>query len=151
MGASAQLESGVLVDQYQEWCRAQYQMAHHDIWWPKGQQMKAANSTLLLLGAIVGASNLLWLHHDDLPVIGRIMLSALSAVTVALGIAYAWNLHWTMVRARVRAKKIAGLVADKYDVLKGALDDPKRDFEFPLIISGIHVVALAVVLSYYWT
>ena len=56
-----------------------------------------------------------------------------------------------MVRARERAKKIARLVKDKHQVLKGALEDPTRDFEFPLIITIVYVAAFAVVLAYYWT
>jgi hypothetical protein len=69
----------------------------------------------------------------------------------SLGIAYAWNLYGTMVRARERAKKTARLVKDEYRVLEGALEDPTRDFDFPLIITVGHVAALAVVLAYYWT
>src|SRR5438128_1196510 len=124
MEADTRPGDGTFVDEYQEWCRVQYQMAHHDIWWPKGQQMKAASSTLLLLGAIVGASKLLWPEHANLPVCGAIMLTVLSAAAATLGIAYAWNLYRTMVRARARAKKIARLVKDEYRVLEGALEDP---------------------------
>ena len=79
------------------------------------------------------------------------MLTVLSAGAATLGIAYAWNLYRTMVRARERAKKIARLVKDEHQVLKGALEDPTRDFEFPLIITVVHVAALTVVLAYYWT
>ncbi len=150
METNAQPKDGKLDGEYQEWCRVQYQMAHHDVWWPKGQQMNGASSTLLLLGAVIGASKLLWPEHDE-AVIGLIMLSLLSALTVGLGIAYAWNLYGTMVRARGRAKNIARLVEDTHEVLKDALDDPERNVEFPLIISGIHIVALAVVLAYFWT
>jgi hypothetical protein len=151
MEADTQPGDGTFVDEYQEWCRVQYQMAHHDIWWPKGQQLNAGSSTLLLLGAIVGASKLLWPQRDDLPLSGAIMLTVLSAAAVTLGIAYAWNLYRTMVRARARAKKIARLVKDEYRVLEGALEDPTRDFEFPLIITVVHVAALTVILAYYWT
>lgn len=143
--------------QYEEWCRVQYQMAHHDVWWPKGQQMKAGTSTLVLLGAIVGASKLLWMPadattpaRDAIPVEGVIMLSVLSFVAIALGVAYAWNLYFTMVRARARAKKIARLVADEYKVLAGALEDPERNIEFPILITVVEVVALSVVLVYFW-
>ena len=45
-------------DRYEEWCRIQYQMAHHDIWWVKAQQMTAANWTVALLGALFGLAGL---------------------------------------------------------------------------------------------
>jgi hypothetical protein len=142
---------GTLIDQYQEWCRVQYGMAHHDIWWPKGMQLKAGSSTLVLLGAIVGASKLLWQTRDEIPTLGRIMLSVLSAATILLGIVYAWNLYSTMVLARGRAKMIARLVKDDYQVLKGALEDPERNVEFPLIASVVYAAALTVVLVYFWS
>src|SRR5436309_5267632 len=124
MGTNAQ-ETGVLTGQYQEWCRTQYTMAHHDVWWPKEQQMAGANSTLLLLGAIVGASKLIWAVHLEMTILDLITVSLLSALAVTFGIAYAWSLHRTMVRARGRAKKIAGLVEDKYGALKEALAEPE--------------------------
>ncbi len=148
---TAQPGDGTLVGQYQEWCRTQYQMAHHDIWWPKGMQMKGGSSTLVLLGAIVGASKLLWLTRDAIPTRGLIMLSVLSTLAVFLGGVYAWNLYFMMVRARARAKKIARLIHDEYGVLEGALEDPERDIEFPLITSVVYAVAWAVVLVYFWT
>jgi hypothetical protein len=149
MGEGEQPEDGELKGEYQDWCRVQYQMAHHDIWWPKGQQLKAGSSTLLLLGAIVGASKLLWPQRDT-PQLGLIMLSVLSVVAVGLGVWYAWNLYKTLVRARDRARRIARLVHDPHEILAGALEEPDRNIEFPLAFTIIHAAALTIVLVYYW-
>ncbi len=43
----------------EEWLRIQCQMAHHDIWWVKAQQMNAAYWTLLLRGALTGVGHLM--------------------------------------------------------------------------------------------
>lgn len=151
MTEAKQAGDGTLDGEYQDWCRVQYQMAHHDIWWPKTMQLKAGTSTLVLLGAIVGASKLLWLTRDAIPTLGRIMLSILSAAAVVLGGVYSWNLYNLMVGARRRVQKIARLVKDEYKVLEGALADPERDIEFPIITSVVYAAALSIVLVYYWT
>jgi hypothetical protein len=154
------LEPGSLKEKVEDWYQIQYQMAHHDIWWPKGQQITAATSTFLLFGALVGAVKLFWPNHPGNPQatppqlgitrFGVTALTILSMGVALFGILYAWNLWWTMVRARQRAKDIAELVDDTNGVMRGALASPYRDWEFPVVASVLHLTALVVVLAYIW-
>src|SRR5438046_420362 len=89
------------------WLRVQYQMAHHDIWWVKAQQMSAGNWTLLLLGATVGVGRLIGYVPAD-PTTERLghLLALLGTLVTAVGIAYIWDLWRTLVRSRNRAANI---------------------------------------------
>lgn len=136
--------------QYQEWSRVQFQAAHHDIWWTKGHQLKVANATLLLLGTVVAASKLLWSSRSEIPTIGLFMLSLLGFVVITLGSWHAWDLYYTLLKARTRAQNIANVVDDPKNLLAGAKEPVDRNIEFPLMITGIHVIAWSVTLAYFW-
>jgi hypothetical protein len=128
----------------EEWLKIQYQMAHHDIWWVKAQQIKAGNWTLLLLAALVGVGKLM---HDDRPCTTAVwegwLLGGLGTLVTALGALYVWDLNATLVRSRKRATLIV------QPLLHSAFDDPKRPAErsliFPVAITFILVVALGLV------
>lgn len=131
----------------EEWLRVQYQMAHHDIWWVKSQQMAAANWTLLLLGAVVAVAHLLgYTREPPSHVTVVVPLSVMSAAVVLLGAAYVWDLYRTLVRSRKRAALIVR------DLLDTAFDDPKRTSErdsiFPFAITAILFVGLGIVLRF---
>jgi hypothetical protein len=147
----AELAAAPFNTQYEEWSRAQYQMAHHDIWWVKAQQMKAANWTLALLGALVGLAGLL--HYSRTPADADLgaVLSWLSAAVVFLGGLYTWALFDTVVDARERARTIVKLVADKYDIFVPAKQPPARHWTFPVVITFVYAVALGLVLDYFGT
>ena len=129
----------------QDWLRMQYQMAHHDIWWVKSQQMSAGNWTLLLLGAVVAVANLLGYKREPPAHTGVVVpLSLLSVAVVLLGAGYVWDLYRTLVRSRERAAWIVR------DLIDPAFDDPKRGGArhaiFPFAITAILFVGLGIVL-----
>src|SRR5436309_12667173 len=90
-----------------EWLRIQYQMAHHDIWWVKAQQMNAGYWTLLLLGALVGVGALVNTERpcSAAPWEGWV-LGGLALVVTVLGVWYVWDLYTTLVVSRNRATQI---------------------------------------------
>lgn len=128
----------------EQWLRIQYQMAHHDIWWVKAQEMKAGNWTLLLLAALVGVGKLM---HDDRSCTTATwegwLLGGLGTFVTALGAWYVWDLNATLVRSR----KLATLIVKP--LLHSAFDGPKRPAErsliFPVAITFILASALALV------
>src|SRR6266508_34135 len=123
--------------QYQEWCRVQLQFAHHDNWWIKDAQLKAGNLTLVLLGAVLGASKLLWSYRENVPYAALKLLWVLSGAVVVLGGVYAWDLFKTLVKSRKVAGEIAGLVVDSENVLEPTKRPAKRDAVFPIVITLI--------------
>jgi hypothetical protein len=138
-------------DHYDEWCRAQYQMAHHDIWWVKGQQMNAANWTLALLSALVGLATLLGYSRTPPVTTLGVVLSGLSMAIALLGSLYVWDLYRGLVTSRRRAKFIADRIADHQNVFAGARAEPGRHPHYPVIVTFIFAVALALVLYYFGT
>jgi hypothetical protein len=116
-------------------------MAHHDIWWIKGQQMQAGYWTLTLLAALVAIAKL------APPT--RPWLAFLAGGAVLFGSQYVWALYLTLIKSRARAKKIASLIAgdDKHGIFADTKDqDPKRDWGFPLAITSTFHVAWVLVL-----
>src|SRR2546422_1326434 len=97
---------------YDDWGRAIFDAAHHDIWWVKEQQMSAGNWTLLLLGALVGVSQLLTGPGQTPTTTQARLLGLASLLVVGLGSYYVWDLYLTMVRSRRRAKAIVEHVDD---------------------------------------
>jgi hypothetical protein len=136
-------------EQYQEWCRLQLQLAHHDIWWVKGAQLKAGNLTLLLLAVIVGASKLVWKERVDVPETALIVLSVLGGLVVLLGGLYSLDLFNEVVKARARARKIAEVVNDPEDVYRDTKAAPKRHPIFPIAITVAECLAWGVTLYYF--
>jgi hypothetical protein len=146
-----ELANAPFKEHYDEWCQVQYQMAHHDIWWVKAQQMNAANWTLALIGALVGLAKLLD-YPRTIPVTALgIVLSGLSGAVVVLGSLYVWDLYGGLVSSRRRAKHIADLIADHQDVFLGAKAPPERHWIYPLIVTTVFAGALALVLYYFCT
>src|SRR5260370_10898367 len=131
-----------------DWLRTQFQMAHHDIWWVKGQQMNAGNWTLLLLGALVALGHLMGYGTDEPKVgIGRV-LGGLGVPVTFVGGWYVWDLFRSLVRSRRRATRIIGPL--RHSAFDEAKSDPIRlTWLFPLIITLILVVALALVQWYF--
>jgi hypothetical protein len=145
---AAERDAAPFTNQYEEWCRVQYQMTHHDIWWVKAQQMNAVNWTLALLGALVGLAGLL--DHSRTADLSQV-LSCVGAAIVFLGGYYAWSLFGTLVNARGRARDIVRLIADKHDIFVSAAEPPARHWNFPVVITLVYVVALGLVLDYLGT
>src|SRR6267142_2116419 len=127
-----------------EWLQIQYQMAHHDIWWVKAQQMHAGYWTLLLLGAFVGAGALVNADRScsTAPWEGWV-LDGLATLVTALGVLYVWNLHRALVRSRDRAAVIV------QPLQHSVFDDVKvlgrRSLPFPIAVTLILVFALVLV------
>lgn len=129
-----------------DWCRAIFDAAHHDIWWVKEQQMSAANWTLLLLGALVGVSQLLSSPGNTPSLKQTCLLGLASLLVVGLGSYYAWDLYLTMVRSRRRAKAIVELVDDPSAIFAESKRDPKRHVGFPIVITVVFGIAWAITL-----
>jgi len=128
----------------EDWLRIQYQMAHHDIWWVKAQQMNAGNWTLLLLAALVGVGKLM--DEDRLCTATTWegwLLGGLATLVTALGVWYVWDLHSTLVQSRNRAAVIV------QPLQHSAFGDVKllgrRSLPFPIAVTFLLLVALGVV------
>ncbi|HYL20984.1 MAG TPA: hypothetical protein VEU74_04420 [Gemmatimonadales bacterium] len=130
---------------YEKWTQIQYQMAHHDIWWVKGQQMQAGNWTLALLAALVGVGHLKSLSPDGLPpaTVGY-TLALLGLLVTFLGALYVWDLSNTLVESRARARRIIAPLDDPEQLLVDATREPRRHWIFPWVISGVLFAGLGV-------
>ncbi len=126
----------------QPWLRTQYEMAHHDIWWVKAQQMNVGQWTLLLLGALVAVGHLLKADWPTSPLL-RWILIVMSGTVTGLGIAHVWDLHFTLVRSRDRAARIVQPLTDP--VFEEVKRSGKRHRAFPIAITIILFAALALV------
>jgi hypothetical protein len=135
--------------QYQEWCRLQLQFAHHDNWWIKEAQLKAGNFTLVLVGAVLGASKLLWSYRENIPHSALTLFRVMSGAVVLLGGLYAWDLFKTLVKSRKAAGDIAGLVKDPKKVLEPITRPAYRDWFFPIVITLIEGAAWGITLLYF--
>jgi len=132
---------------YEEWCRVQYQIAHHDIWWVKGEQMKAGNWTLLLLGALIAVSQILKGQKPALSDGERLALAVMAVLAVVAGSYYVWDLYLTLVQSRERARRIVRVLRhDPHGIFAGAMTNPKRHLGFPVVIVLALNVALGVTL-----
>lgn len=134
--------------QYQEWCRLQLQFAHHDNWWIKDAQLKAGNFTLLLLGAVLAASKLLWSYRENVPHSALRLFGLAGGAVVLLGGLYAWDLFKTLVKSRKVAGEIAALVEDPKKILEPTMRPAYRDEVFPIIITLIEGSAWGITLLY---
>jgi hypothetical protein len=131
---------------YDDWRRAIFDAAHHDIWWVKEQQMSAGNWTLLLLGALVGVNQLLTSPGQTPAPTQPRLLGLASLLVVGLGSYYVWDLYLTMVRSRRRAKAIVEHVDDPNGIFTESKRDPKRHGGFPVAITAVFAAAWAITL-----
>lgn len=130
------------------WLRIQYQMAHHDIWWVKAQQMAAGNWTLLLLGALVGVGRLVEYKPTDPAAVGvGRALAVLAAVVAAMGTAYVWDLYGSLVESRNRAANIVQPL--QHSAFNDAKRPGKRHQIFPLAVTAVQLVGLVIVLWHF--
>ena len=128
------------------WLRTQYEMAHHDIWWVKAQQMKVGHWTLLLLAALVAVGELIKKDWPGSSALGWVLVGLSVAVT-SLGVAHVWDLYATLVRSRNRAALIVRPLKDP------AFDDAKRTgkrhLSFPIAITALLLGALTLTLLHF--
>ncbi len=134
---------------YEKWLQIQYGMAHHDIWWVKGQQMKAGSWTLLLLAALVSVGQLMTPTGGTLdPRVGY-LLAAFSLLVTVLGALYVWDLRVTLVASRGRAKRIIDPIVDPEAILVDATRDPERHGFFPWAITLVLFVGFGSVIAHF--
>ena len=130
------------------------QIAHHDLWWAKGQLWTTANWAIMLLVALVGVCGLLHdLNTKTVSLSETWPFLVLSGTVALTAVAYLARLHSDAIesrRIRSSVKDICSELKDLYEHLQIGSSTPQPHCKWDLFFVITLIFAVSVGLGVSW-